>query len=714
MLDLATAKAENITGLYFARQMNLQSNPLYSLTEPLATPSVVDASTLGALVAGSLASPSSEYDRDEVTHETCDRRIQLSAFSPRNAMFSAAKRTRAATSTDTPVSSFVAHSKQKKTSDSALSMEPAATPTYTRGRHRRSHSASHFFHLSSLKHHSPAQFNLALCYEYGQGGVERDLERALYYYQQAANQGHTKASYNIGCICYNLGEVSKAMAWFESAGKCSVRGLGTNVLDNSSSTSIRSPLSVQCPIPKQTSLPHELEDMLLGDMATISGPFAAYSPAILCLALLCRKGVRTKEGSTILEVDQEQATELLQKLLPRTPPPTDMDKKGDCHRDSRMRSTYSAHVNRQKRASLDLLKQKNTRRSFVHTGEIAASSPLSTSYPPLRPSLQSQVRTPPHCVSEPMVCNSYSTAHRPFIEEGKRSSGIEDTMDDDKEYEATTGHQQMDPGLTAFSEEPLGMDVHETWSVTLARQLLKAWQQLPAEDPRTLWMEGNRHDLDQRILRHHLLYFTNPTLAKNLYNLGVLYDLYLDEPSVAIKCYRSAYHRSHHLAAAPEERAPTRAHLVTSIRSAWNLGVLHAKQQDWIQAKKRFLQVQQDLILYEHREREMNVGEKDKEFVPHGVSGRGAESLVNVLPGHISVQFIADDSSDQQRAREHGLMIHLSNALVSSSESRNTRKSVSKREKRQREDDIRRDCLQTDVGKVAWVLKWVESKMAHL
>ncbi|KAF9167275.1 hypothetical protein DFQ26_005089 [Actinomortierella ambigua] len=70
-----------------------------------------------------------------------------------------------------------------------------------------------------------AQFNLALCYEHGQGGVDQDLGKAIHFYQQAAAQGHSKASYNLGCICFHRGLVHRAIGWFELASKCRVRDL---------------------------------------------------------------------------------------------------------------------------------------------------------------------------------------------------------------------------------------------------------------------------------------------------------------------------------------------------------------------------------------------------------------------------------------------------------------------------------------------------------
>ena len=40
--------------------------------------------------------------------------------------------------------------------------------------------------------HAEAQYQLGLLYEYG-NGVEKDIARAVEYYQKAAEQGHPKA-----------------------------------------------------------------------------------------------------------------------------------------------------------------------------------------------------------------------------------------------------------------------------------------------------------------------------------------------------------------------------------------------------------------------------------------------------------------------------------------------------------------------------------------
>ncbi|NXU76479.1 DELE protein, partial [Oreotrochilus melanogaster] len=50
------------------------------------------------------------------------------------------------------------------------------------------------FKLAADRGYSKAQFNVALCYEHGRG-TEKDLEKAGFYYQQAASSSHPMAQY---------------------------------------------------------------------------------------------------------------------------------------------------------------------------------------------------------------------------------------------------------------------------------------------------------------------------------------------------------------------------------------------------------------------------------------------------------------------------------------------------------------------------------------
>ncbi|KAF9921967.1 hypothetical protein FBU30_007953 [Linnemannia zychae] len=647
MLDLATAKAENITGLYFAKQMNNHSMAMEPGYEGVSEEDdLVKKRTRAATSTGSLAhhnlTSTTALGNVTSTEDLEGNRIAGSPFS-------------------VDASSIP--------SEPAQTTSKAATAT-SKGQHRRSHSASHFFHLSSLKRHSPAQFNLALCYEHGQGGVEQNLAKAVHFYQQAADQGHTKASYNLGCICYNQGEISKAMAWFESAGKCNVQGLKMNIGALSStpvtSTTERQKIYTQvleCPMPKATTIPRELEDMLMLDdpsgcegattdgPGATAGPFVAYIPAILCLALLCRQGVQTRGGEVILRRDPDQAVVLLKKLLDRAPARllNRLEVESQSVYSPRNRqipderktssSIGSSKKHPRKRASLQtmpiLLRQSNTLTAL-----------LSTSCPQLPLGHSASMSTLASLTNND-TCSS------------RRRSTVEDSSNnDDRSFYCAnkslhnhamtqdtqqTPESRQDPFLEPEwsieeGDELHGSDVHEAWSVTFAQQLLKVWQQ-PSQPPTSSFSRhGGQTEprsraasasttpgdsrIQQRVVRHHLLYITNPTLGKNFYNLGVLYDLYLGNSQIAQRCYRSAYQSCHpsiipiSQPAQPvqdvistqsaknntgqiNQRQQQLARLVTRINSAWNLGVLYAKHQEWARARGWFLKAQQDVHAHE-------------------------------------------------------------------------------------------------------------------
>ncbi|KAF9967516.1 hypothetical protein BGZ70_009278 [Mortierella alpina] len=566
MLDLATAKAENITGLYFARQMNLKATSTYSLMDAAETTSVTKLPDLDdSLGAVNVNAPSSQHGTDGVSEAASNIRIKVSAPSPvvrrqhvltdpgdglhsasdstrvgcpqpatvnvslpplpgiSNRDVATSKRCRAATSSETLVSSLRSNNITSAAADPSFKTEsghvpdsPNAPPSAsTRGQHRRSQSASHFFHLSSLKHHSPAQFNLALCYEHGQGGVERDLEKALHFYQQAADQGHTKASYNIGCICYNAGEVSKAMAWFESAGKCQWNMNSEASRGSANNDPLVEALTVEDALAERNGS---------SDRPSGSGPDAGF----------------------------------------------------------------------------------------------------------------------------------------------------------------------VNPNF--FSAEPHGPDLHEAWSASLALQLLKAWTR-PSSDRQGKATTTSDLSLDQKILRHHLLYITNPTHGKNLYNLGVLYDICLGERLIAARCYESAYRNSQLAADGSCRLYPA---LVTRINSAWNLGVMHAKHQDWNQAKCWFLKAQQDVLLHAQRQSEQDAKGAGKDQMRRDRT-KTHTSLVNVFPGDRQCSPL--DSPEKTRLREHGLMMNLSSFASLSKASEPAGVDKCKRIPKKQRQCQAQDGLETDVTK---------------
>ncbi|KAG0368673.1 hypothetical protein BGZ54_001432 [Gamsiella multidivaricata] len=765
MLDLATAKAENITGLYFAKQMNRRSVPLDFSSSPLGTFSSPHSSIPNSSETGT------EHGMNQ---KTTGIRIDIDTPSPVSGI---AHGLRAGDSTGVEgnsrkqdtfppksrrVRTFTAEPLQNNThldtsispsadtQASVSSDRPSCTPI--RGQHRRSHSASHFFHLSSLKRHSPAQFNLALCYEHGQGGVGKDLEKALNFYQQAADQGHTKASYNIGCICYNHGEVSKAMTWFERAGKCSVRGLVAEATYPSLSEHSKPQSSLDYPLPKQTTLPHELEDMLLGDMSGASGPFVAYLPAILCLALLCRQGVQLKDGAVILKQDYDQSVELLQSILQKASSQSHPGNERDvlettypCREPSSNRATDTEAES----ASASFAARKRGSQGGLNpSGHTLSSTLLSTSCPSLPLRNQS--------TSDSFVTSSDSThslSSQTVSDKTKRPSTVQDEADDEvlQDQVPARTRVQGSEGFEACNEslELHGYDDHESCSVTLAHQLLKVWKPVKAaKGEATPELAAEMEKRSKRILRHHLLYITNPILGRNLYNLGVLYDLHLGDAAIAIKCYRSAYHNSHGMIVPPaskdlsaqpgdshQQQERQHSNLVTRINSAWNLGVLHVRCKEWKPAQEWFLRAQQDVHMLErqqHLSKEYSSAQaseaQDKNSV-HGQKILGNDnddnyqaprtmrrSLVNVVPHTVTA--LPSDSPGKRHAREHGLLMHLgsipngSTAAECGSDGTHKQDSAYRRKKKRGtkgSEAILEETIRTDAGKVAWVLRWVES-----
>ena len=80
--------------------------------------------------------------------------------------------------------------------------------------------AAYWWEKAAEQGHSDAQFNLGVCYSKGEG-VEQSYSKAIYWYKKAAEQGNSSAQYNIG-VCYSEGEgveqsYSKAIYWYKKA-----------------------------------------------------------------------------------------------------------------------------------------------------------------------------------------------------------------------------------------------------------------------------------------------------------------------------------------------------------------------------------------------------------------------------------------------------------------------------------------------------------------
>ena len=100
---------------------------------------------------------------------------------------------------------------------------------YTLGRYyllgsngvERSYSkAAYWWEKAAEQGHSNAQYNIGVCYSNGEG-VEQSYSKAIYWYKKAAEQGNSDAQYNIG-VCYYNGDgveqsKTKAIFWFRKA-----------------------------------------------------------------------------------------------------------------------------------------------------------------------------------------------------------------------------------------------------------------------------------------------------------------------------------------------------------------------------------------------------------------------------------------------------------------------------------------------------------------
>ncbi|KAG0268451.1 hypothetical protein DFQ27_006679 [Actinomortierella ambigua] len=623
-----------------------------------------------------------------------------------------------------------------------------------------------------------AQFNLALCYEHGQGGVDQDLGKAIHFYQQAAAQGHSKASYNLGCICFHRGLVHRAIGWFELASKCRVRDLeairraeqdmdddrgqpssqqsmtddvdmcppwktnylaalsghvlaaGTDPLAAETASSFSGPLSSSLPSSLPAAAAHDLLEQLHGpsvivEQATVAtfGPTAPYLPAMLTLALLCRQGVpsttttttttttkttgeakatekslrkethakRASRGNSpvFLQRDHQQAIRVLQKLIAMAPPTMANEVEGSllsssdrplappCHAFFATEATARANDGGSKGPVAGEPSVLQTHEQYVSpalrtkscssSSGGSSSSSHSTSCPNLLapssgtfPSFVRKDYRIPSSSSSPSVDGMANSSEdgekdqsilslqpmpqsnqRPYLAPTRRRSRHHQTLP--PRHPFATGdamkERQVQPPPPRLPPMPPSIDDHEAWSVCLARYLLQYWQQQDASAsspspsssstaPAAAAAAASR----ERIQRYHLLHMTNPTNGKTLYNLGLIYDVYLNVPVVASRCYLSAYERSVVAAAgvmtsdepggSPSSSGCTSSssspsspsspssssssssssstcpknNIVTRINSAWNLGVLYAKDQQWAVGREWFLRAQQELL----------------------------------------------------------------------------------------------------------------------
>lgn len=101
--------------------------------------------------------------------------------------------------------------------------------------------AVYWYRKAAEQGYADAQNGLGICYRNGDG-VEYNSELGVYWYRKAANQGHADAQYNLGeCYLYGLGvkkDEQQAVYWFRKAaaqghlgvlynlGECYLYGLG--------------------------------------------------------------------------------------------------------------------------------------------------------------------------------------------------------------------------------------------------------------------------------------------------------------------------------------------------------------------------------------------------------------------------------------------------------------------------------------------------------
>lgn len=76
------------------------------------------------------------------------------------------------------------------------------------------------YHIGALKGDCAAQYDLAVCFDMGQG-IRQDTKQAVAWYTMAASHGHVNAQFNLA-ICYETGsgvapDHQMAIHWFREA-----------------------------------------------------------------------------------------------------------------------------------------------------------------------------------------------------------------------------------------------------------------------------------------------------------------------------------------------------------------------------------------------------------------------------------------------------------------------------------------------------------------
>lgn len=65
--------------------------------------------------------------------------------------------------------------------------------------------AMKWYTMAAQQGESRAQYNIGVMYDRGKGEYEQDLTAAFRWFKMAADQGNVRALYNLAC-CYDFGE----------------------------------------------------------------------------------------------------------------------------------------------------------------------------------------------------------------------------------------------------------------------------------------------------------------------------------------------------------------------------------------------------------------------------------------------------------------------------------------------------------------------------
>ena len=88
-----------------------------------------------------------------------------------------------------------------------------------------------WYRKAAEQNYAPAQYNLGLCYDHGDGVAENQVE-AVKWYRKAAEQNDAEAQYNLG-ICYEAATAWRRIGSRLTSGCCWQRGKAMRLLRSS-------------------------------------------------------------------------------------------------------------------------------------------------------------------------------------------------------------------------------------------------------------------------------------------------------------------------------------------------------------------------------------------------------------------------------------------------------------------------------------------------